>query len=149
MNLGALVFGARPLRRISAAPPGVKWRRIRPRRQAPVEARLAETDCEVDTGAGVLRAEAGRHYVVRYADGSRAVVAADIFRRTYEPVGAGLYVKRTDLTLRYFTLPHRVIVETMEGDQTAQAGDWIVEGVTGELWPAPAAKAAEKYEHVQ
>jgi len=51
--------------------------------------------------------------------------------------------------LRYFTLKQRVVVETLEGPQTAEPGDWIMQGVEGELWPVSPEKGAEKYDHVQ
>lgn len=70
----------------------------------------------------------------------------DIFERTYARVGEGWYTKRSDVVLRYFTLERPVTVETLEGLQRAAAGDWIVEGVAGELWPAPRKKALAKYE---
>jgi hypothetical protein len=38
------------------------------------------------------------------------------------------------------------MVHTLEGDQKAAAGDWIVQGVTGELWPVPREKALKKYD---
>jgi hypothetical protein len=31
---------------------------------------------------------------------------------------------------------------------TAEAGDWVMQGVAGELWPVPAAKALSKYEPI-
>jgi hypothetical protein len=64
----------------------------------------------------------------------------------YEPLGGGLYRKRTDVILRYFTLKRRVVVQTLEGPQAARPGDWIMQGVAGELWPISPEKAREKYE---
>jgi hypothetical protein len=57
-------------------------------------------------------------------------------------------VKRPDLVLRYFTLNRAIMVATLEGPQRAAAGDWIIEGVAGELWPVPRDKALTKYEPV-
>ena len=64
----------------------------------------------------------------------------------YEPLGGGLYRKRTDVIFRYFTLKRRVLVQTLEGPQVAKPGDWIMQGVKGELWPVSSEKAREKYE---
>jgi hypothetical protein len=50
--------------------------------------------------------------------------------------------------LRYFTLDRPVMVETLEGLQRAAPGDWIMQGVAGELWPTPREKALAKYEPV-
>ena len=34
------------------------------------------------------------------------------------------------------TLPGRpIVIETLEGDVTAQVGDWIIKGVAGEFYP--------------
>jgi hypothetical protein len=55
---------------------------------------------------------------------------------------------RPDITLRYFTLDRPATIQTLEGEQHARAGDWIVEGVNGELWPVPPETAREKYEPV-
>jgi hypothetical protein len=39
-------------------------------------------------------------------------------------------------------------VKTLEGDQQAKPGDWIMQGVAGELWPVPREEALRKYEPV-
>ena len=67
------------------------------------------------------------------------------FENTYEPAGDGLFKKRADLKLRYFTLDHSALVETAEGTQYAAPGDWIMEGLEGELWPVPRNEAHRKY----
>lgn len=149
MGLVSLLFGGRrePREHIAEPPLNAHWRLVRPRPgQPPIRARLAEADTTVSTAHGQLTARGGQDYIVTYEFDDHAVVRRDIFERTYKPIGSGLYQKRTDVVLRYFTLDRPVIVETIEGDQKADAGDWIMQGVTGELWPVPRAKAAEKYE---
>ena len=148
MGLLQSIFGkrSRSLDVIASPPRGVRWRRVRPKPQPPVRAWRAEADCTVETGQGTLRARGGADYIVDYGGGDRAVVRADIFERTYARAGDGCYTKRSDIVLRYFTLDHPVMVETLEGPQRAAAGDWIVEGAVGELWPAPREKALAKYE---
>jgi hypothetical protein len=76
------------------------------------------------------------------------VVQASIFERTYQRRDDGLYEKRSDVTYRYFTLPVTVNVATSEGRQRADPGDWIVEGVEGELWPVAAGHAGAIYEEI-
>jgi hypothetical protein len=137
-----------PLDTIDRAPRNARWRRVRPKPSPPVRAWLAEADCRVETGQGVLNARGGEDYIIDYGGGDRAVVRGDIFERTYAPAGEGAYVKRPDLVLRYFTLNRPILVETLEGPQRAAAGDWIIEGVAGELWPVPRDKALTKYEPV-
>ena len=90
----------------------------------------------------------GADYILTYAPGDHAVISGDIFEATYEPAGEGLYRKRTDVVFRYFTLPYTCVVETKEGPQRAKPGDWIMQGVQGELWPIPAEKAEAKYDPV-
>ncbi len=93
-----------------------------------------------------MLARGGKDYVLAHGPGDHSVVRRDIFQATYEPVGGGLFRKRTDVILRYFTLKHRVVVQTLEGAQAAKPGDWIMQGVKGELWPVSPDKAREKYE---
>jgi hypothetical protein len=149
MQLVELIFGKSPSRRsvtLRHAPRGVHWRRIRPRGAECVRAHIAEADHVIISGHGTLHASAGDDVIVKHEDGERAVVRRDIFDRTYESIGGGLYRKREDVVLRYFTLNRPALIETMEGPQRAEAGDWIIEGVAGELWPVARAKALEKYE---
>lgn len=146
MNLIEAVIGARPRWIIDEPPSHVKWRRIRAKPTPPVRARCAEAETSVETGQGVLVARGGADYIVTYDDGARAVVRSDIFKKTYEPRADGAFVKRTDVVMRCFILDRAATVETLEGPQHAARGDWVIEGVAGELWPVPKAKAREKYE---
>lgn len=150
MQLMDLLFGKASSSRAAVLcepPQRVTWRKIRPRADDTVRAHVAEADHLVATEhGGVLAARAGQDVVVDQRNGEKAVVRRDIFDRTYEPAGGGLYRKREDVVLRYFTLKKPVMVETMEGRQRAEAGDWIIEGVAGELWPVARDKALEKYE---
>lgn len=154
MNLLETLFGitTRPRHQrivIDSPPAGVEWRAVRPKRdQSSVRARLADSDCNVRTDHGVLRARGGMDWIVAHSRGEESVVNGEIFHRTYEALGGGLYRKRTDIVLRYFTLDRPAIVGTLEGDQEAAPGDWIMQGVTGELWPVKPDKAREKYELV-
>jgi hypothetical protein len=149
MNFVRALIGERPKRRMAAPPKDAAWRAIRPKSdQTPVRAWCAEADRDVQTAHGRLRARGGRDFIIAHAPDDHSVVKPEIFERTYEPLGGGLYRKRTDITLRYFTLDRPATVRTLEGDQQARAGDWIVEGVTGEQWPVPPDKAREKYEPV-
>jgi len=149
MNLVQIFLGGRAARldHIIEPPLGIDLHPIRPKPNQPaVRARLAEADCSVSTDQGQLTARGGLDYIVTYDLDDHAVIGAEIFERTYEALGGGLYRKRSDVILRYFTLDHPVLVHTLEGDQKAAAGDWIVQGVTGELWPVPRDKALRKYD---
>jgi len=132
---------------IEQAPVNANWRRVRPKpNQRPLRAHRAEADTEVQGAHGKMRARGGQDYIVTHSPDDRAVVRGEIFGRTYEPLGGGLYRKRPDVVLRYFTLDRPVMVQTLEGLAKAGPGDWIMEGVTGELWPITEESARERYE---
>lgn len=150
-SLGAsvfhLIFGRRPLPciRIAHAPADANWTTITPRPGRPVSAVLATSDGSLQTSGGSLRYLAGEHYIVT-SGADRFPVKRSIFERTYARQPDGSYQKRTDVRLRYFTLPCPAVVLTAEGPQRARAGDWIIEGVEGEVWPVPANSAPKKYQ---
>jgi hypothetical protein len=150
MNVMRALFGSAPASSraapLEAPPSGVRLRKVRPKPAPAKRAWLAEDDCLVDTEHGKLRARAGKDYILAHGPVDHSVIRRDIFEATYEPLGGGLYRKRTDVILRYFTLKRRVVVQTLEGAQVARPGDWIMQGVKGELWPVSAEKAREKYE---
>jgi hypothetical protein len=145
-------FGRRhagALARINRPPPGVRWRRARPKPSAaPVRAELVRSSGEIATPRGALRYEAGKHYLVQYGPGDYAPVRREIFEHTYRRRDDGCFEKKTDIVLRYFTLNHSVIIDTLEGSEIAQPGDWIIEGLAGELWPLAAREALERYERI-
>jgi hypothetical protein len=109
---------------------------------------LAAHDGGVQSERGALRYRAGAHYIVQYGDHDCAPVERRVFEHTYRERSDGRYEKRTDMELRYFTLGHAVYVDTLEGARFAAPGDWIVEGVTGELWPVEQSEAVHKYDQV-
>jgi hypothetical protein len=131
---------------IAVAPEGVTWRVARPRDAGePVRASIAVRNGEVGHGDDILRYRAGEHFLVKYGLGDIAPVRRDIFRRTYTLRPDGLFEKRPELRMRFFTLPYAVTVRTLEGARRADAGDWIMEGLAGELWPVAASKAERDY----
>lgn len=131
---------------LTAPPPGARLRKVRARAAPAKRAWLAGADCRVQTRHGTLLARGGKDYILAHGPCDHSVVRRDIFEIMYEPLGAGLYRKRRDVILRYFTLKRRVIVQTLEGAQVAEPGDWIMQGVKGELWPISPDKARDKYE---
>ena len=132
---------------IEYPPENVDWRPIRPRaNQAPVQARRAEADCIVEAKAGMLSARGGIDYIIEHGAGARGVVRGDLFARLYEPLGDGRFRKRTDVIFHAFTLDRPALVHTLEGPQKAEPGDWVIEGVAGELWPVARADAVKKYD---
>ena len=147
MTLGEIIFGRRPRPTfLTDAPADVRWRAIRPKPGPAVEAHLAQDNGFLQSPRGHMRYRASKHYLITRQDGEQSVVKRSTFERTYRQRPDGQFVKRTDIRYRYFTLPHTVVVGTQEGPQRADAGDWIVEGVDGEVWPVKPDVAAEIYE---
>lgn len=147
MNLGEIIFGRRPQSSfVSEAPVGVRWQEVHPRRGPAVEAHLAQDNGFLRSQRGHMRFRAGKHYLVTRRDGEQSVIKRSVFERTYQQRPDGQFEKRADVTYRYFTLPHTVVVATLEGPQRADAGDWIIEGVDGEVWPVKPERAAEIYD---
>jgi hypothetical protein len=88
---------------------------------------------------------AGKHYIVRHGPGDLEAVRRGLFDCTHRRRRDGRFEVRPDAVLRYFILPYPVIVETPEGAELADRGDWIVDG-TSSLWPISARDAHEKYD---
>jgi hypothetical protein len=151
MNIVSELLGLAPRERestprISSAPSGVKWRFVRPKSDAhPVRAELAQADGELPSQQGALSYKKGEHYIVEYGDEDRAPVRRTIFERTYRQRADGRYEKRSDVVLRYFTLPYPAMIETLEGVRRAEPRDWIMVGVVGEMWPISPDEARRKY----
>jgi hypothetical protein len=141
------VIGAPPLPLLKAPPADAQWTQVRSKRDPrTVRATLATAKGVLKTHRGRARYEPGSHYIVEYAPRDRALVVRDIFERIYEPIGQGRYKKRSGLLYRYFTLPFPAWIATAEGKERAEAGDWIVQGVMGEIYPVSPERAQEIYE---
>jgi hypothetical protein len=146
-------FGARDGRKkpeeylplIHHAPVGVEWRHIKPRAAVTLRAWKAERDGLIATPDGALRYQAGRDWIVEHGEGDYAIVRADLFARTYTDIGGGRFRRRDDVQMRYFRLPHPAKIRTREGIRLAAPGDWIIEGLTGELWPVRPERARRTY----
>lgn len=132
---------------IVTPPKGVTWIQVTARAEGrTVRAKLVKRHGRLRTQRGVIAYAPERHYIVDYGHGDRAVARRDIFERVYRDVGGGKYEKRPEIVYRYFTLPYDVTVQTAEGPEAAKAGDWIMEGVEGELYPISPDHAREIYQ---
>ena len=49
---------------------------------------------------------------------------------------------------RLADIGHKLVIPTLEGDHTANRGDWIIRGVRGELYPCKPAIFEATYEPV-
>ena len=132
---------------MTAPPQGVTWTQVTARTVGrTVRARLAKRHGRLRTRRGLATYAPGRHYIVDYGHGDRPVARRDTFERVYRDVGGGKYEKRPEIVYRYFTLPYDVTVSTFEGPEIAKAGDWIMEGVDGELYPMTPERGREIYQ---
>ena len=113
-----------------------------------MRARLAKRDGVLKTDWGPMRYRAGKHYIIAHGH-DRFVVRRDIFERTYRRRVDALYARRTDIVYRYVIVDEPVLVPTLEGLERANAGDWILQGVAGELWPISKEKAQALYAPTQ
>lgn len=91
-----------------------------------------------------MHADAG-DWAVRDPDsGESWSVRDDVFRARHEHL-QGQRWRRTG-TVQARRARDGEIVDTLEGSVTAAAGDWLVRGADGELWPVPDDEFARRYE---
>jgi hypothetical protein len=80
------------------------------------------------------------------ADGETWSVRDKEFRASYQHVDGDQWRRHGTVSAR----PARPgeIIETLEGPNAANDGDWVVRGENGEQWPVPAHEFAERYNAV-
>lgn len=92
-----------------------------------------------------MRGGAG-DWAVRDPDGDHWwSVRDDIFRARYEHLEGSLW--RRHGTVQARPASDGEVVSTFEGPVTASAGDWVVQGGSGEQWPVPGDEFARRYRH--
>jgi hypothetical protein len=79
-----------------------------------------------------MQGHAGDWHVIDDAGGTRTVSHPE-FQSSHEPMRDGRW--RRVGTIRAWQAREPLIVRTKEGRATANPGDWIVEGTSGERWP--------------
>ena len=92
----------------------------------------------------VMHGSAGDWEVVDEA-GSRSVAAA-VFEKTHEPLGGDRWRRVGEIRGRQ-ARPGEV-VHSLEGDQTARPGQWVLRGVAGEEWLVSTEHLEAAYERV-
>lgn len=135
----------------SDLPPHTPIRIVRPRGHGErVAASLPTANGQIINSHGeTVRYRAGEDYVVERRSGRRDVVARDIFERTFKRLGRrGGFREDTDIRYRAGIATRELHVATREGVRTAREGDWVMIGVTDEMWPVPADVAKRKYKGV-
>jgi hypothetical protein len=71
-------------------------------------------------------------------------VAPDIFAQTYQHLHEDRYRRIGDVVAR--PAVDGELISSLEGRQTARAGDWVIKGVSGEQWITSAEHFAANYE---
>ncbi len=129
------------------ATPAVEYKKI-----APVTAEVSKEPFEWKTSDGQkMRAEAG-DWKVTQPDGRITSVKPSIFRKTYAPVGgragrrAGRYMKTG--TTKAQQLDRPVDIDTLEGKNHGEPGDYLVTGPEGEQYVVPRAEFEALYRPV-
>lgn len=126
-------------------PKGVEYRYAKPKGGDGIRAKatMAAKDETVETSRGdKLKARAGKDYILD-SGGNRWVVRGDVFDKTYKPNGDGTVSKNPNLRVKYFVTPKDTTINTFEGPVPAKAGDYVMVGAVGEMWPlAPSAFGA-------
>jgi hypothetical protein len=118
------------------------WRAVA--RKGAVTAARSDRDWTWTNRAGeTMHAKAGDWRVVA-PDGDSWSVTADIFAKTYEHEEGDRW-QRTGTVRARPALPGEVI-SSLEGQQTAAAGDWVIRGSQDELWITSAEHFAANYE---
>ena len=116
--------------------------RVATPRQIPRRVVEAQEAGEID---GLAYAK-GDMLVSEDADGAQPwPVGREIFNSTYTAIGNGLYAKKAT-PAGYFVTDRDVTIETREGPREAKAGDVVMIGAAGEMWPMPRADFDQRYD---
>ena len=108
-----------------------QWRRYR--RRGEVTAEKRDQPWTWTTLAGEIMQAAPGDWSVVDDSGQERSVAAGVFESTHRQIGPRRYERCGTVLARRASRPE--LVRTLEGDVTANEGDWIVKGVRGEQWP--------------
>ncbi|MGQ7787939.1 PGDYG domain-containing protein [Nesterenkonia sp. K-15-9-6] len=77
-------------------------------------------------------------------DGQQWSVDAEVFAETYEAVSEGRYRKTGEVRARQIAQP--TSLETLEGSDQLDAGDWVVQNASGECWGVSDARFRRRYQ---
>ena len=124
--------------------PYATWVRLRRRGEVTAVRRHEAWDWTTADGS-VLHGRAG-DWEVTDGDGTSRSVDADIFEKTHEPVGGDRWRRVGEIRGR-LARPGEV-VHSLEGDQRARPGQWVLRGVEGEEWLVPAEHLEASYDRV-
>lgn len=78
--------------------------------------------------------------------GQERSITPESFTASYELIERNRYRRKGVFRARQAQVQETI--STDEGDAVAQAGDWIVEGVHGEIWPVPKERFEATYQEL-
>ena len=122
--------------------PFATWLRFR-RRGEVTAVRRDEPWTWTTAGGAVMHGEAG-DWEVTDDDGAARSIAPSIFEQTHEPVGGDRWRRVGEVRGRR-ARPGEV-VHSLEGDQSARHGQWVLRGVEGEEWLVSAEHLEASYD---
>jgi len=103
------------------------------------------TEVKLSWSATPLIADPGDLILVNDS-GERHPIKRDLFEQTYSEIaGSDGLVTKTAPTMAK-QMPEPFTVQTLEGQATGQAGDWLAQGADGECWPIPNETFHKRYQ---
>jgi len=124
--------------------PYATWVHLRRRGEVNAVRRSEPWTWTTSTGAP-MQGRAG-DWEVTDDDGVSRSVAASIFERTHEPLGDDRWRRVGEIRGRK-AHPGEV-VHSLEGDQTARSGQWVLRGVDGEEWLVSTEHLERSYDRI-
>jgi hypothetical protein len=124
--------------------PYATW--VRFRRRGEVAAVRRNEPWTWTTSDGTVMHGAAGDWEVTDEDGTTRSITPSIFEKTHEPVDGGRWRRVGEIRGRK-ARPGEV-VHSLEGDQTARLGQWVLRGVEDEEWLVPAEHLEGSYERV-
>jgi hypothetical protein len=124
--------------------PYATWVRFRRRGEVSAVRRDEPWSWTTSDGA-VMQARAG-DWEVTDEDGDTRSITASIFEKTHEPLGRDRW-RRTGEVRGRRARPGEV-VHSLEGDQTARDGQWVLRGVEGEEWLVSTERLEGTYDRI-
>lgn len=120
------------------------WRRFRRVGEVTAEQRHRAWVWTTETG-DQMQAQPGDWAVIDDSGQERSITP-ESFTASYELIERNRYRRKGVFRARQAQVQETI--STDEGDAVAQAGDWIVEGVHGEIWPVPKERFEATYQEL-
>jgi len=127
----------------TVADPGEEW--VPVLRRGEVTAVRRDEPWTWTTADGTLMHGNAGDWEVTDDDGATRSIDDEVFSRSHEPIAGDRWRRVGEVHARR-ALPGEV-VHSLEGDQTARAGQWVMRGVAGEEWLVSGERLASTYDY--